>query len=150
MKSTYQVHSATEMEAFGAKLAAHASRVNRIYLRGDLGSGKTTLARGLIVKLVPGAKVLSPTFNLVAPYVFGELDLYHFDFYRIKDPEELELFGLREYFQPRSLCLVEWPERAGEVLCQPDIEVIIQKVNRGRDIQLVSYTEKGSALLSAL
>ena len=87
-----------------------------VHLRGDLGSGKTTLARGLLRGLGYAGRVKSPTYTLVELYIDSRLNLYHFDFYRFHDPSEWHDAGFREYFNERSICLVEWPEKAAGLL----------------------------------
>src|SRR5213592_4396070 len=84
----------------------------RIYLRGDLGSGKTTLIRGLLRALGVKDTVKSPRYALVELYVVSRLNLYHFDFYRFLDAREFEEAGLADAFRGEGVCLVEWPERA--------------------------------------
>jgi len=94
-----------------------------VYLHGDLGAGKTTFTRGFIQGLGFTGKVKSPTYTLVEPYVFSSYNIYHFDLYRFTDEEEWEASGFREYFNPQSICLIEWPEKAGDLLPQADIHV---------------------------
>ncbi len=142
--------TAADMEALGAALAARLHAVRLIGLRGELGAGKTTLVRGLLRALGHAGAVKSPTFTLVEPYALEGRVLYHLDLYRLNDPEELEFLGLRDYLQGRNVCVVEWPERAARVLPRADIDVIIQKVNEGRQVKLVSHTDQGAALLSGL
>ena len=150
LKIQKQVSSEAELAALGAKFAPEIKRVQLVCLRGELGSGKTTFARGLIQALLPSSAVQSPTFNLVIPYVIDDWVIYHFDFYRIDNSEELELFGLRDYFHEHSVSLVEWPEKAEDFLPRPDIDVIIQKVKHGRELQIFSYTDNGATMLRAL
>ena len=92
-----------------------------IFLRGDLGAGKTTFARGILRGLGYEGKVKSPTYNLIELYKISKLYLYHFDFYRFEDPAEWEDAGFREYFNAESICLVEWPEKADGLLPQADL-----------------------------
>ena len=138
------------MVALGARLGDLCNAPLVIYLEGDLGMGKTTLSRGLIQSLGHTGAVKSPTYTLVEPYELAKFTIYHFDLYRLGDPEELEFLGLRDYLQGRNVCVVEWPERAAGALPRADIDVIIQKVNEGRQVQLVSHTNQGAALLSGL
>lgn len=94
-----------------------------IYLHGDLGAGKTTFTRGFIQGLGFIGKVKSPTYTLVEPYVFSSYNIYHFDLYRFTDAEEWDASGFREYFNPQSICLIEWPEKAHGLLPEADIHV---------------------------
>lgn len=138
-------------EQLGARIATALPRLRLLYVRGPLGAGKTTLVRGLLRALGHAGAVKSPTFTLVEPYALGAFALYHFDLYRLEDPEELEFLGMRDYLQGNDVCVVEWPERAGGVLPPPDLDVMIQlNNNRGRSVQLVAHTQAGEALLGAL
>ena len=107
----------------GEACAAGARNGLVLHLRGELGSGKTTLVRGLLRALGYRGRVKSPTYTLVEPYSILRLNLYHFDFYRFKGRSEWMNSGFREYFTPESLCIVEWPERAGDLLASPDLEI---------------------------
>ena len=142
--------SATDMEALGARLAHGIRAVRLIYVNGPLGAGKTTLVRGILRALGRKATVKSPTFTLVEPYQLEEFTLYHIDLYRLKDPEELEFLGIRDYFQGTNVCVIEWAERAERLLPPPDIDVIIQPCNTGRSVQLVAQSERGETLLGGL
>src|SRR5512145_1675729 len=105
----------------GEALAAGGRPGRVLFISGDLGAGKTTLVRGLLRGLGHPGRAKSPTYALVEPYSFPSLDLYHFDFYRFKDRSEWLSSGFREYFNPQAFCVVEWPEKAGELLGTPDL-----------------------------
>ena len=107
-----------------------------VYLRGNLGAGKTTLVRGLLRELGHTGKVKSPTFTLVELYAISRLNLYHIDFYRFTDPAEWRNIGFREYFDGESICLVEWPERAGDLLPPADIEIVFEILQQGRQVAI--------------
>ena len=110
----------------GEACAAGAANGRVLHLRGELGAGKTTLVRGLLRRLGYQGRVKSPTYTLVEPYTDLRLNLYHFDFYRFKDRSEWLSSGFREHFNPQSFCIVEWPERAGELLTAPDLDIHLQ------------------------
>jgi tRNA threonylcarbamoyladenosine biosynthesis protein TsaE len=119
----------------------------KIWLRGDLGAGKTTLARGLLRGLGYADKVKSPTYTLLEPYVVSGFNLYHFDLYRFIDKEEWEVAGFREYFNSTSVCLVEWPEKAAELLPDADIEIWLTVDGTGRKAALRAKTTQGQQCL---
>jgi tRNA threonylcarbamoyladenosine biosynthesis protein TsaE len=129
--------------ALGARLAAAVRPGLAIWLVGDLGAGKTTLTRGLLRALHYGGRVKSPTYTLVEIYPFSSFNLYHFDLYRFVDPEEWEEAGFREYFNPESVCLVEWPEKGGEFLPAPDLEIRLEIDGDGRLARLRGRSEEG-------
>jgi tRNA threonylcarbamoyladenosine biosynthesis protein TsaE len=133
----------------GEALAAGAANGLVLHLKGELGSGKTTLARGLIRSLGHTGRVKSPTYTLLEPYSLLRLNLYHFDFYRFKDRSEWLNSGFREYFNPESLCIVEWPERAGDLLAPPDLEIQLQYDALARTATPVARSERGAAWLAA-
>lgn len=140
--------------AFGARLAGVLRPGLSIWLVGDLGAGKTTLARGLLRALHYKGRVKSPTFTLVELYAFSSFNLYHFDLYRFTDPEEWEEAGFRDYFNPQSVCLVEWPERAAGQLPEPDLIVRLEfppeGAGQGRMVRLEASTEAGRACIGNL
>lgn len=118
-----------------------------LYLHGELGSGKTTLARGLLQALGVRERVKSPTYSLVELYKVSSLNLYHFDFYRFKDSTEWVSSGFREYFGPDSLCLVEWPERAAGLLAPADLAITLEISGAGRTARLSARSAAGRAWL---
>jgi tRNA threonylcarbamoyladenosine biosynthesis protein TsaE len=133
----------------GERLAAGASAGRVLHLRGELGTGKTTLARGLLRGLGYAGRVKSPTYTLVEPYKLSRLHLYHFDFYRFKDRTEWLSSGFREYFNPDSVCVVEWPERAADLLAPPDLEVRLELDGEARRAILSAGSSAGEAWLSS-
>lgn len=136
--------------ALGAALAPCLEPGLVIYLMGDLGAGKTTLARGILRGLGHPGKVKSPSYTLVEPYTFSRLYLYHFDFYRFTEPRELEEAGFREYFNPDSVCLVEWPEKAAGIVPAADIRITLKAQGTGRELEIDADTEAGRRCLSRL
>ena len=117
-------------------------------LKGDLGVGKTTFARGFIQASGFEGVVKSPTYTLVEPYPINyERMCYHFDLYRLADPEELEFIGARDYFNQNDICLVEWPERANGFLPAADWICDFSHQNKGRDLIISALTDKGKKLM---
>lgn len=121
-----------------------------LFLHGQLGAGKTTFCRGVLRAFGHAGAVKSPTYTLVEPYELGAQRVYHFDLYRLGDAEELEFMGVRDYFAPHSLSLVEWPERGAGVLPEPDLELELEVLDRGRQLQLIAHSPQGDAVLNTL
>lgn len=137
--------------ALGARLAATVAPGLVIHLVGDLGAGKTTLARGLLHALGHRGKVKSPTYTLVEAYALSSLDLYHFDFYRLQNPDDWQDAGFRDHFGSRAVCLVEWPDRAGDHAPAADLRVVLAPgANGGRDAVLVALSERGRTCIERL
>jgi tRNA threonylcarbamoyladenosine biosynthesis protein TsaE len=145
------LHLASEADtlALGKTIATILHPGLVIHLSGDLGAGKTTLARGILRGLGHTGAVKSPTFTLVEPYNFSKLYLYHFDFYRFLDPEELEESGFRDYFNPDSVCLVEWAENV-PTLPPADLHIALQPAGSGRDVDIRAFTDAGARCLAQL
>ena len=135
---------------FGALLGKHLSVPLVCYLRGDLGVGKTRLVRAVIQSLGYDGNVKSPTYTLVEPYQLQGVNIYHFDLYRISDPEELDFLGIRDYFDHQSISFIEWPDKGKGWLNAADLSILLEFNGDGRKIQLSGLTEKGINLLNKL
>ena len=135
-------HLAAEPDtlALGAALAAGVRPGMVVYLSGDLGAGKTTFARGLLAGLGVTGRVKSPTYTLVEPYTISSLYLYHFDFYRLINPNEWVEAGFRDYFNEQAVCLVEWPDKAGGQLPPADLAIVMAVVSNGSSITISANT----------
>ena len=130
------------MLELGAMLAARLSDNARVLLEGELGMGKTTLARGVLRGLGFQGAVKSPTYTIVEPYEFSGKRVYHFDFYRIADPRELEFIGLDELIELPGIKLMEWPQRAGDRLPPADFSVHISIEGGTRIVELEDLRDR--------
>jgi len=144
------IESDEQMQALGKRLANTCEGGGMIHLDGDLGTGKTTLVRGMLRGLGHEGAVKSPTFTIVEPYDVAGRSIYHFDLYRLSDPEELEYMGGRDYFAPDNLCLVEWPDKGGQMLPTADLRVKLDHAGTSRDVTLSAGTEHGQNWLNGL
>lgn len=146
----FELPDESATEAFGAALAGALSPGLVIWLRGDLGAGKTTLTRGLLRALGHRGSVKSPTYTLVEPYTLSSFSLYHFDFYRFTSPEEFLDAGLEEYFGSDSVCLVEWADKASPYVPEPDLELLLSVAGSGRTVASRAHGPRGAACLSSI
>ncbi len=151
--------TAAAAQKLAAQLAVAVARGQlpiTIFLRGDLGAGKTTLVRGVLRALGFEGRVKSPTYGLVEVYAISRLNLYHFDFYRLKDPDEWHEAGFRDSVTERAICLIEWPENAlGAQVPLPtpdlDIQLIPDPENANMRHAIFSASSPlGQTLLQAL
>ena len=136
--------------AFGARLADALRGPAILYLHGELGAGKTTLCRGLLRALGHTGQVRSPTYTLVEPYEVAGQPVFHFDLYRLRDPEELEQFGIRDYLDPAALLLFEWAEHGAGHLPAADVELTITADGAGRRIAWHASSVRGTAIVTRL
>lgn len=138
------------METLGARMARDCRPGFSVFLSGELGAGKTTLTRGFLRALGYFGSVKSPTYTLVEPYELDSAIVYHFDLYRLSDPEELEFVGIRDYFGNKALCIVEWSERAANRLPVPDLRTVISYSEPGRRVKLIAATPAGARVIAGL
>jgi tRNA threonylcarbamoyladenosine biosynthesis protein TsaE len=127
-----------------------STRGARIFLSGDLGAGKTTLTRGVLREFGYAGAVKSPTYTLVEPYEEQDYNLYHFDLYRLSDPEEVEFLGVLDYFGDANLCLIEWAEKGKGYLPRPDIEITLTVEGEGRRARWEPRSAKGAVIAHRL
>lgn len=144
-----RVASPAEMEALGGALAmALATAGGVVHLHGSLGAGKTTLVRGLLQALGYQGGVKSPTYALLESYELRGIPVHHLDLYRLNDPEELEYIGLRDLLEPGAVCLIEWPERGGNLAPAPHLEVFIDVLGEdSREVRMHACGERGEEVL---
>ncbi len=139
-----------EMRQLGAALIAACESGGVIALRGDLGTGKTTLVRGALESLGVSSGIRSPTYTLIEYYEFAPLCIAHFDLYRLADGEELEYLGYRDYLNSSTICFIEWPGRAGSYLSNIGLEINIDYDIDGRQVDIKPLDDWGSRIVAAL
>lgn len=137
----YETMSPAETFDLGKKLGSRAEPGMIICLNGDLGTGKTVFTQGFAAGLDITEPVSSPTFTIVQVYEEGRLPLYHFDVYRIGDPEEMEEIGYEDYFYGEGVSLIEWSELIEELIPGEAMGVLIEKdLSRGFDYRRITLT----------
>ena len=130
------LHNTEETEQFGAELYHSLPSKYLVFLHGELGAGKTTLVRGYLRAAGYTGAVKSPTYNLVEEYTIARQKIYHFDLYRLNDPEELEWIGIKDYFDQDSICFIEWPDKGRGFLPKPDTVITLAVHNAGRLVEI--------------
>ncbi|TAN65654.1 MAG: tRNA (adenosine(37)-N6)-threonylcarbamoyltransferase complex ATPase subunit type 1 TsaE [Methylobacter sp.] len=128
-------------EQFGAKLWAELPSKCLVFLHGELGAGKTTLVRGFLRAAGYSGAVKSPTYTLVEEYTIGERKIFHFDLYRVADPEELEWIGIRDYFDQDCICFIEWPDMGKGFLPEPDKVIRLVAEGAGRSVEMCMVSQ---------
>ena len=149
----YSKVNETQLAAIAKQLALGITplpdRAVTIFLQGDLGAGKTTCSRYFIQALGHNGAVKSPTYTLVESYPLPLGPVHHFDLYRLRNHQELEEIGFRDYMVPGSLCLIEWPERLKGLLLTADITILLQtNGTEHRQITLTAHSNQGNAILA--
>lgn len=137
-------------QRLGELMASHLQKPLTCYLEGDLGVGKTRLVRAIVQSLGYQGNVKSPTYTLVEPYRLQGTNVYHFDLYRLSDPEELDYLGIRDYFDDQSVAFIEWPEKGEGWLAAADISLSLEFFQSGRKCLLEAKSEAGKLLLEKL
>ena len=150
MPNLFHAKTEADLQQLAANVAQSTQAGAVIFLYGPLGAGKTTFTRGFMRALGYMDKVKSPTFALVEPYEIADRSIFHFDFYRVEDANELEQIGIREYFTPSSICIIEWPEKGFPLLPEPDLACYIAFAETGRDVRVEALTDRGREMLVAL
>lgn len=135
-------------EALGVALARTRPARGIVHLHGDLGAGKSTLARALLRALGVVGAIRSPTYTLVERYPLADGEALHLDLYRIGDAAELEFLGIDP--SDGVLWLVEWPERGGSALPPPDLRIDLALLGEGREAHLRPGTPDGARWLTRL
>ncbi|WP_133127537.1 tRNA (adenosine(37)-N6)-threonylcarbamoyltransferase complex ATPase subunit type 1 TsaE [Legionella nagasakiensis] len=137
-------------EQFAARLAACLTVPLTLTFSGEIGSGKTTMIRAMLKALGVCSTIKSPTFSLIESYSVSDLQVHHFDLYRIQDETELDYLGFRDYFSDNTICVIEWPERASCYLEQVDVEFTLSMKGEGRALHANTYSAHGSKLMTSL
>ncbi|NMP30506.1 tRNA (adenosine(37)-N6)-threonylcarbamoyltransferase complex ATPase subunit type 1 TsaE [Thalassotalea sp. M1531] len=154
MKKSYFLADEAATVAIGAAIADvikhHIQKGIVVFLNGDLGAGKTTLTRGFVCGMGHIGKVKSPTYTLVEPYELPDWQVYHFDLYRLADPEELEFMGIRDYFSDNSCSFIEWPEKGQGMLASADLTIDMVYKGEQRVISISTQSELGKHTLQKL
>jgi tRNA threonylcarbamoyladenosine biosynthesis protein TsaE len=144
---------AAATERLGAALAQscpwNSALPRAIYLKGELGTGKTTLVRGLLRALGVSGSVRSPSYALLEPYRVEQGQVIHVDLYRVHDAAETEALGLRDEFRGDALVLIEWPERAGNALPLPDLQLNLRMVDEYRVAEIIGTSDAGQGWMTA-
>ena len=146
---SYLATTPEQTERFGELAAPKLEAGMLVFLTGELGAGKTTWVRGVLRGLHHEGPVKSPTYTLLEPYYLQSFDVYHFDLYRVTDPQEIEFLGMRDYLDNTGVCLIEWPERAYTLLPEPDCRIEFLHEDHGRRLIVDCTTPAGEVLCAS-
>lgn len=150
MIETFLVDEAAT-QSFATRLAEVGARAPLlIYFYGEIGAGKTTFIRAYLHASGVQGSVKSPSFALIEPYQLSDRMIYHIDLYRLSHAGEIEDIGLRDYFNSKSICCVEWPQHAGSALPPPDLAVTLDYCQTGRQLKCIAQSPKGVKMISKL
>ncbi len=136
MINQFRLKDTDATEQFGAALLPYLPKKAVIFLHGDLGAGKTTLVRGLLRHAGVIGTIKSPTYAVIEEYSTDNRKIFHFDLYRLADPQELEWLGIDDYLAQSALCFIEWPSKGEGVLPQADIHITLNYQNDERIVQI--------------
>lgn len=150
MHFNIEIQNEEAMQSFGSRMSKYIEPGTVIFLCGDLGAGKTTFTRGFLRGLGYEGHVKSPTYTIVESYELNKTTVFHFDFYRVKDPLELEYIGIEEYFTPQSICIIEWPEIVLAMLPRCDLIINIKIEENSRHLHIEAETNVGKQLIGHL
>lgn len=156
MNTNFQLENEEALLTFGQRFAKQLHRYLSespshslvIYLNGELGAGKTTFSRSIINAFGHQGNVKSPTYTLVEEYTLPPFAIYHFDLYRLADPEELEFMGIRDYFRPQTLCLIEWAERGLGMIPKADLVIQLNYAEQGRTLEFQPQNTISKAIIA--
>ena len=148
MSHRFYLHDEVKTRQLGALLAKYRPDSALIHLSGDLGAGKTTLTRGFIQACGHQGQVKSPTYTLMESYALPDVTIHHLDLYRLSDPEELEYLGIDELENPRTIVMVEWPERGEGVLPAPSLTLQIAHRPNGREVTAIAHNPEAETWLA--
>ena len=139
----FETKGPEETYQFGKELGEKATPGQVYCLDGDLGTGKTVFAQGFAAGLGIDGPVNSPTFTILQVYENGRLPLYHFDVYRIADPEEMDEIGYEDYFFGEGICLVEWANLIEELMPEQTVWITIEKdLEKGFDYRKITFSRR--------
>ncbi len=133
---SHRIDGESSMLEFGEALSDKIEPGEVIYLIGELGTGKTTLVRGILSGLGYQKNVVSPTYTLIEPYTVSNYNIYHLDLYRLNSESEIENLGLRDLLDGHAICFIEWPDKFTVHLPPPSLTIRVRVLGRGRAISL--------------